>query len=296
MEKGKWGRALAAGLVIGLALIAGGCGLAEAPVLDPKGPVAIVQREILLRAFAIMMIVVVPVFTMTFWFARRYRASNRAARYEPDWMSVRVDAVTWIVPALIVISLGVHVWIYTHRLDPYEPLDPSATPLEIQVVAQDWKWLFLYPGHKVATVNELAFPSGTPIRFTITSDTVMNSFFIPALGSQIYAMAGMQTELNLRADAPGRFVGRNTQYSGRGFADQHFTAIAMTRPDFDDWVQRVAQSPDRLDAAAYEQLAKPSVSHPVVHYSAFEPDLFHRIIRKYGGHEPPAHRSPTVKR
>jgi len=292
---GRWAKALAAGSVTGLALIASGCGLAEAPILDPKGPVAAAQHEILLRAFAIMMIVVVPVFAMTFWFAWRYRASNRAARYDRDWMSVRADAVTWIVPALIVMSLGVHVWIYTHRLDPYRPLAPSAAPLEIQVVAQDWKWLFLYPAHKVATVNEVAFPSGTPVRFTITSDTVMNSFFIPALGSQIYAMAGMQTELNLRADEPGRFVGRNTQYSGRGFADQHFTAIAMTRSDFDDWVRRVAQSPNRLDAAAYAELAKPSVAHPVVHYSAFEPDLFLGIIRKYDEHKPPGH-GPTVKR
>ena len=185
------GETLAVGIAIGLALLASGCGLTQAPILDPKGPIALAERDILFRALAIMMIVVIPVFAMTFWFAWRYRASNKRARYEPDWMSAKIDAVIWIVPALIVISLGVHVWLYTHALDPYRPLQSSAKPLDIQVVAQDWKWLFIYPAQGIATVNELAFPSEVPVRLRITSDTVMNSFFIPALAGQIYAMAGM---------------------------------------------------------------------------------------------------------
>src|SRR5712691_7825572 len=191
---------LIAGIAIGLALLTSGCGLTEAPILKPKGPVALAERDILFRALAIMMIVVIPVFVMTFWFAWRYRASGKRSRYEPDWMSAKVDAVIWIVPAL---------------------------------------------------------------------------------GGQIYAMAGMQTQLNVRADEPGRFVGRNTQYSGRGFADQHFAAIAMTSADFDAWVKRAGQSPEKLDATTYAELAKPSAAHPVVHYSAVESGLFDRIIGKY---------------
>jgi cytochrome o ubiquinol oxidase subunit 2 len=269
------------GAAVVLALCLGGCALPEAPILDPKGPIALAERDILFRAFAIMMIVVIPVFAMTFWFAWRYRATNTAARYEPNWMSTTVDAINWIVPALIVLSLGVQVWTYTHRLDPYRPLEAAAKPTEVHVVAQDWKWLFLYPEQGIASVNELAFPAGVPLSLRITSDTVMNSFFIPALGGQIYAMAGMQTQLNLRADTPGRFIGRNTQYSGRGFSDQHFAAIAMTSLDFEAWVARAKQSPMQLDAAAYAALAKPSAKHPVTLYSTFEPGLFERIIRRY---------------
>jgi cytochrome o ubiquinol oxidase subunit 2 len=281
MKQEARARTLLAGIAIGLAVLAGGCGLTQAPILDPKGPIALAERDILFRALAIMMIVVVPVFAMTLWFAWRYRASNKRARYEPDWTSAKVDAVIWIVPALIVITLGVHVWLSTHELDPYKPLPSSAKPLDIQVVAQDWKWLFIYPAQGVAAVNELAFPSEVPVRLKITSDTVMNSFFIPALAGQIYAMAGMRTQLNLRANEPGRFVGRNTQYSGRGFADQHFAAVAMTAAEFEAWVMRVGQSPHKLDATTYAELAKPSAAHPVVHYSAVESGLFDGIIRKY---------------
>jgi cytochrome o ubiquinol oxidase subunit 2 len=281
VKQGARARMLATAIAIGLALLASGCGLTQAPILDPKGSIALAERDILFRALAIMLIVVIPVFVMTFWFAWRYRASNKRSRYELDWTSAKADAVIWLVPALIVSSLGVHVWLYTHELDPYKPLASSAKPLDVQVIAQDWKWLFIYPAQGIATVNEVAFPSEAPIRLKITSDSVMNSFFIPALGGQIYAMAGMQTQLNLRANEPGRFMGRNTQYNGRGFADQHFAAVAMTPADFDAWVTRVGQSPQTLDPATYAELAKPSVAHPVVHYSAVEPGLFDRIIRKY---------------
>lgn len=268
-------------VAISLTLLASGCGVAEAPTVDPKGPIALAERDILFRAFAIMMIIIVPVFVMAFWFAWRYRASNQKARYDPEWTSNRLDAIVWMVPALIVLSLAIHVWIYSHELDPYERIDPSAKPLEVEVIAQDWKWLFLYPEQQIATVNELVFPSAVPIRLKITSDTVMNSFFIPALGGQIYAMAGMQTQLNSRADAPGRFVGRNTQYSGDGFSDQHFAAVAMSKQDFDAWMAQVRQSPDRLDAATYTELAKPSIAHPVTYYSTVEAGLFDAVIRKY---------------
>jgi cytochrome o ubiquinol oxidase subunit 2 len=254
------------------------------PLLFPDGPVGQSERNVLFRAFAIMMIVVIPVFVMTFWFAWRYRASHPRGGYDPNWMSNTVDAVVWVVPALIVISVGIHVWIFTHALDPYKPLDATAPPLEVEVVAQDWKWLFIYPEEGVAVVNELAFPVQVPLSLKITSDTVMNSFFLPALGGQIYAMAGMQTRLNLMAVAQGNFRGRNTQYSGDGFADQHFDAIAMSQEDFDAWVEKVRREGQALDAESYAELAKPSIAQPVIYYNSVEPGLFERIIRKYGGH------------
>jgi cytochrome o ubiquinol oxidase subunit 2 len=268
---------------LGATLLTGGCGLGDAPLLDPKGPIALAERDLLFTAVALMSIVILPVFALTFWFAWRYRASNKAARYDPDWSySARIDAVVWLVPAVIVVALGVLLWTNTHRLDPYKRLASAVPPLEVEVVAQDWKWLFIYPEQKIAVVNQLVFPSRTPLSLRLTSDTVMNSFFIPALGGQIYAMAGMETRLNLLADSPGRFTGKNAQYSGAGFSDQHFEAIAVSQQDFDAWVAKVRQSPERLDIATYRALAKPSRKHPVTRYSTVEPGLFHQIIAKYG--------------
>ena len=269
------------------AVLTGACGLTDAPVLDAKGPIALAERELLLAASAVMLLVVLPVIVMTLWFAWRYRASNTHARYTPAWTySGKIDAVVWAVPTVIVLVLGVLVWTYTHRLDPYKRLDPTQQRLEVQAIAQDWKWLFLYPAQGIATVNELAFPSGMPLNLQITSDTVMNAFSIPALGGQIYAMAGMRTKLNLLADVPGRFVGRNTQYSGRGFSQQQFTAVAMTRQGFDDWIARVKQSPNALDAAAYERLARPSTLPGVTRFSSYKAGLFDEIIAKYSAHRP----------
>ena len=256
--------------------------LKDAPFLDAKGPIALAERELLLAASAVMLIVVVPVILMTLWFAWRYRASNTHTPYAPAWSySGKIDAVVWAVPALIVLSLGLLVWSYTHRLDPYKRLDPTQQALEVQAIAQDWKWLFLYPAQGIATVNELAFPSETPLSLHITSDTVMNALAIPALGGQIYAMAGMRTKLNLLADAPGRFVGRNTQYSGRGFSQQSFTAIAMTRQGFEEWVAKVKESANTLDAAAYERLARPGTLREAMRFSSYKPNLFDEIIAKY---------------
>jgi cytochrome o ubiquinol oxidase subunit 2 len=274
-------------------VLSSGCGLSDAPLLDPKGPIALAERDLLFTAVALMLIVIIPVFVLAFWFTWRYRASNGNARYDPDWSySARIDAVIWLVPALIVMALGVLLWTNTHKLDPFKRLESEAPPLEVEVVAQDWKWLFIYPAQEIAVVNQLVFPSQTPLSLKITSDTVMNSFFIPALGGQIYAMAGMETRLNLLADAPGRFLGQNTQYSGSGFSDQHFEAIAASQEDFDAWVAKVKQSPGRLDAAAYRALAMPSSKHPVTYYSAVERDLFHRIIAGYSRNQ--AHADQAV--
>ncbi|MPZ57568.1 MAG: ubiquinol oxidase subunit II [Rhizobiales bacterium] len=263
-----------------------GCGLSDAPIISPKGPIALAERDLLFTATAVMLLVIIPVIVMTFLFAWRYRASNMKARYAPNWsFSIPLEATVWLIPAAIVMALGHLLWNATHKLDPYKRLDSAAAPFEVQVVAQDWKWLFIYPEQRIASVNELAFPSGRPLSLKITSDTVMNSFFIPALGGQIYAMAGMQARLHLLADQPGRFTGRNTQYSGDGFADQHFEAIAASKPDFENWIAKVRQSQDTLDAAAYRALAAPSIAHPVTYYSSVAPNLFETILAKYRGHK-----------
>ena len=214
---------------LGLALAVSGCGLAEAPVLAPKGPVTLIERDLLFTAFGLMLIVVIPVFLMAAIFVWFYRPVSKHDVYQPDWgYSVWMDGLVWLVPAAIVIAVASMVWESTHKLDPYRPLDSGQQPLEVEAVAQDWKWLFLYPEQDIAVVNELVFPSGRPLSLRITSDTVMNSFLIPALGGQIYAMAGMETRLNLLADQPGAFRGRNMQYSGSGFANQYFEARAVS--------------------------------------------------------------------
>ncbi len=253
------------------------------PILTPDGPIARAERDLLFTAFGLMLIVAIPVFVMAVWFPLKYRASNKKAEYQPDWgTSHKIELMTWIVPMLLVIAIGVLQWVSTHKLDPYRRIDRAGLPpLEVQVVALDWKWLFLYPKEGVASVNTLVVPSGTPIRFRITSDTVMNSFSIPTLGGQIYAMAGMQTQLHVIADKPGNFEGRNLQYSGAGFSGQHFTVQVMKSEDFYTWVAKCKQSSSHLDLATYSVLARPSKDNAPKLYASFEPGLFHHIIAKY---------------
>lgn len=271
-------------LPLALVLLASGCGVRDSAILDPAGPIASDQRDLIVRTSAIMLIVVIPVIVMTIWFAWRFRESNENVPYTPAWSySGRLDAVTWIIPILIVMGVGYHAWVFTHSLDPYKPIPSSQKTLEVRAIAQDWKWLFLYPEQNIAVANKLVFPSGAPLSLKITSDTVMNSFFIPGLGGQIYAMAGMRTELNLLAYDPGEFLGRNVQYSGDGFSDQHFKAFAVKREDFDAWVEKVRTSPDKLDAESYTRLAKPGPLDEPKFYSSYEPGLFEATIRKYHG-------------
>jgi len=268
-------------LLVGLALLAGGCD--RLVVLNPKGPIASAERGLMIDAFTVMMIVVVPVIVMALLFAVRYRSGHKRP-YDPDWdYSPKIDAIVWLIPALIVIAVAVLVWRSTHKLDPYRPIASSQAPLEVQVVAQDWKWLFIYPEQGVASVNQLAIPVGRPVSLRITSDTVMNSFYVPALAGQIYAMAGMQTRLQLLASVPGTFVGRNSQYSGGGFSDQFFEVVATSPADFDAWVAKARQAAGKLDAPAYARLAERSRLNPVTLYSGVEPRLFEAIIEKYAG-------------
>jgi len=268
-------------------------GCSRVALFDPAGPIGREERFIILTAFGLMLIVVVPVIVMALWFARRYRAYNRKAAFTPDWCrSAKIESAMWLVPAVIVAALGVMTWIGTHRLDPYKAIDPGVEPIRIEAVALDWKWLFIYPDHGVAAVNQLVFPAGVPLRFRITSATVLAGFFIPRLGSQIYAMPGAQTKLNLKADEPGTYYGHNQQFSGRGYSEMNFRAIAATAEQFETWVRQSKEMPDVLDSARYEELAKPSSDDPVMHFSAIEPGLFENILAKHRGAPEPSTGTP----
>jgi cytochrome o ubiquinol oxidase subunit II len=248
-------------------------------ILDPKGPVGLQERSLIITATVLMLIVVVPVIALVLIFAWRYRASNEKADYRPEWShSNRIEAVVWLIPCLIVAALGVIAWRSSHTLDPYRPLDSKVKPIRIDAVALDWKWLFIYPEQKVATVNEVAFPANVPVDFHITSATVMNAFFIPQLGSQIYAMAGMQTQLHLLASEAGTYQGLSSNYSGDGFSGMTFKARALPQQGFDAWVAKVKASQHALGATDYEQLARPSENNPVAYYSQVQPNLFADII------------------
>ncbi|MFA4903234.1 MAG: ubiquinol oxidase subunit II [Desulfobaccales bacterium] len=252
-------------------------------LLDPKGPIGESERFVIIAAIVLMAIIVIPVFIMAFWFPRKYRASNTESTYMPKWgYSAKIDFFMWAVPIAIVTVLAILAWTYTHSLDPYKPIPSAEKPINIEAVSLDWKWLFIYPDEKIATVNQITFPVNVPLSFKITSDTVMTSFFIPQLGSQIYAMAGMQTRLHLLADKPGIYAGHNNQISGIGYADMHFKANAVSPEEFHAWVQKIRQSPEKLDLDRYEKLAKPSLGyHPVTYFSVVEPDLFVYILRKF---------------
>jgi len=256
-------------------------------LLDPKGQVGIEQKNLILIATGLMLLVVVPVIIMTLAFAWKYRASNKAATYTPDWShSTKIEAAVWIIPILIIIALGYVTYHSTHKLDPYRPLDSDVKPIQIDVVALDWKWLFIYPEQGIATVNKINFPANTPVNFRVTSDAVMNSFFIPGLGGQIYAMAGMQTKLHLIADRNAEMDGISANYSGAGFTGMKFKAISTTQEDFDAWVSEVKKSPKQLDQAEYAALAKPSQNNPVELYSSVTPNQFQIIVDKYEGMTP----------
>ncbi len=250
-----------------------------AGVMDPQGPIALAERLLLFNSTAIMLVVVVPVVVTTLVFAWWYRSSNARAshNWDPAYEG-RMEFVIWSIPALIVILLGGVIWIGSHELDPRAPIPADAKPLRVEVVALDWKWLFIYPDHGIAAVSQLVVPVGTPVDFRLTSATVMNSFFIPQLGSQIYTMGGMTTHLNLLAEAPGEYPGFSAMFSGDGFSEMRFIAKAVPANDFDAWVRQVRGAGSALDEAAYAQLAKPSTAVPPRTWGSIEPNMFERII------------------
>jgi cytochrome o ubiquinol oxidase subunit 2 len=248
-------------------------------ILDPQGPIASAQLLLLINSTAIMLVVVVPMILATLGFAWWYRSSNaRASHAWDEAYEGRIEFVTWSIPALVVILLGGVIWIGSHQLDPRAPIPADAKPLQVDVVALDWKWLFIYPDQGIAAVNQLVIPAGTPVHFRLTSATVMNSFFVPQLGSQIYTMGGMTTHLNLLADNPGEFPGFSANFSGGGFADMRFIVKSAPAGDFDVWVAQVRGTGPALDDAAYAALAKPSEAVPPSTYRSVDPKLFDRIL------------------
>ena len=266
---------------IGALLLLTGCSPTDFPVIFSDGPVAGSERDLLFIATLLMLIVVLPVWVMAVYFTRHYRASNKQATYSPEWSSsVKVDAVMWLVPLGIVIILSVFVYIYSRKLDPYRPIASSENPLRVEAVSLDWKWLFIYPKQHIATVNKLIIPAGTPVSMKLTSDTVMDALYIPGLVGQIYTMAGMQTRLNMLAKAPEHFIGRNTNFSGKDFADQRFTVKAVPATRFKAWLDNAKHSTRSLDAAAFAKLAEPGTTGTIT-YSSVEPHLFDKVIAKY---------------
>ncbi|UWX58399.1 ubiquinol oxidase subunit II [Chlorobaculum sp. MV4-Y] len=264
------------------ALFLTGCSNVE--LFQPKGPVARDEALLISTAFALMLIVVIPVFVLAIWIAIRYRASGNNADYRPEWAkSMKLEFLIWSVPIAIVLALAWLSWTSTYRLDPYKPIPSEAQPLRVEVVSLDWKWLFIYPDYHVATVNEIVLPANTPLNFRLTSATVMTSFFIPQLGSQMYAMAGMQTQLHLLADETGVFDGHNQEFSGTGYATMHFKAVVTTPEQFNAWIQNARKSPKALSMAEYEALNEPGGDHPVTIYSSVESGLFDRIVGQFTG-------------
>jgi cytochrome o ubiquinol oxidase subunit 2 len=250
-------------------------------VLNPKGLIAEKERNLIMLSLGLMLIVVVPVLIMTFAFAWKYRADNVKATYTPDWdNNTALEAVWWAVPCLIIAVLAVVTWKSSHELDPYQPVYAANKAITVQVVALDWKWLFIYPEQHIATVNYLQFPAGTPINFQISSDAPMNSFWIPQLGGQVYAMPGMSTQLHLIANEVGNYAGSSSNISGRGFAGMRFTAHASSQADFDAWVADIQKAPSVLTGKNYQELAKPSENNPVASYSVAE-DLYNEVVMKY---------------
>lgn len=257
-------------------------------VMNPSGDVAAQQRDLLVVSTALMLIVIIPVMALTIFFAWRYRQSNREARYEPDWdHSTHLELVIWAVPLLIIICLGAVTWMGTHLLDPYRPigrvaagksLTLGARPLEVEVVALDWKWLFIYPEYGVAAINELAAPVDRPIAFRITSASVMNSFYVPALAGQIYAMPGMETKLHAVINKSGDYEGFSANYSGAGFSGMRFAFHGLNDADFQAWVAKAKDGGGKLDRSSYLELERPSENEPVRRYASVQSDLYKAIL------------------
>lgn len=247
-------------------------------VLNPAGPVGTGNATILINATVIMLAIVIPTILLAFWTAWRYRASNLHADYLPYWSySGRIEAVVWSIPILTIMFIGGLIWIGSHRLDPFRPLASDKPPMEVQAVSLDWKWLFIYPQQKIATVNQLVMPRGTPVHFSITSASVFNAFFVPRLGSMIYAMPGMVSQLHLQADTPDKLWGISAQFSGDGFSDMQFEVKSLPDTEFGAWVDSVKSSGPALDRTAYANLLRQSERMPPSTYRTADPDLFRAI-------------------
>lgn len=253
-------------------------------VLSPQGMIAEKQRDLLLFSTYLMLIIVIPVFLLTFFIAWKYRSDNKKAKYEPTWdYNFTAEVVWWTIPFVLMLILGIVNWKGCHELDPFKPIATNGKRLKIQVVALQWKWLFLYPEQKIATLNFVQFPEQTPIDFEITSDAPMNSFWIPQLGGQVYAMPGMKSKLHLIAHRSDSYRGSSANLSGRGFSGMTFTAKSSSNADFDQWVASAQQSGNPLTMQAYNQLVEPSEYVSPAYYALTEENLFDAIMNKYMG-------------
>jgi cytochrome o ubiquinol oxidase subunit 2 len=267
-------------------------------VLDPKGPIAAAERLILFNSTGIMLAIVIPTILATLGVAYWFRSSNKRARYLPTFQhSGRLELLVWSIPLMTVLLVGGVAWIGAHDLNPPNPIASTAKPVRIQVVALDWKWLFIYPEEGIASVNQLTIPVGAPASFELTSSGVMNSFWAPELGGQIYTMAGMVTRLNLQADHSGTYRGRSAQYSGAGFSSMHFTVDAVPAEKFAEWVSATRSTGPVLDAQTYAELVKPSEAVAPFTYRAVAPNLFSGIVRSVSKPEGPSSSThPTSQR
>jgi cytochrome o ubiquinol oxidase subunit 2 len=252
----------------------------EPGILPSQGFVGKGDTQILIDSLAIMLVIVVPTILATLAVGWWFRSSNLNARHRPDFVySGKIEMVTWSIPLMTIILLGGVAWIGAHKLDPAQPLPSHDTALNVQVVSLDWKWLFIYPDQNIASVNRLVIPVDTPVHFTLTSASVMNAFFVPQLGSMIYTMNGMATQLNLIADEPGTFLGMSSHFSGDGFADMEFNVDALPMEKFSAWVDETRNGGyGTLTSQSYAELAKQSRNVAAFAYSSVEPDLFHKIV------------------
>ncbi len=251
-------------------------------VLNPAGMIATKERNLMSLAAILMLVVAIPVFVMTFTIAWKYRASNTKATYQPNWdHNTLAEVIWWGIPCIIIAILSVVTWNSSHELDPSQSIVSSKAPITIQVVALQWKWLFIYPEQGIATVNYLEFPENTPVHFEVTSDAPMNAFWIPQLGSQIYAMPGMSMPLHLIADKTGSYDGLSANISGAGFAGMKFKATSASAADFNSWVESVQQSPDALTSYSYTTLAEPTINTPPTSFASVPGGLYNQIVMKY---------------
>ncbi|MGR3912113.1 MAG: ubiquinol oxidase subunit II [Candidatus Rhabdochlamydia sp.] len=248
-------------------------------ILSPKGVIGIEERDLFITAFSLMLIVVIPVLVLMISFAFFYRAKDSIKNYAPDLEHNHfLEVIWWLIPLGIVAILAVMAWRSSYSLNPYKPLVSDEKPFVIEVVALEWKWLFIYPEEEIASIGEIYFPQNRPIQFNITADAPMNSFWIPELGGQIYAMGGMQTQLHLMANEVGEFNGMSANFSGKGFSEMTFKAKAVTAEQFDKWVGHISQTASFLTVEEYRALKVPTTSHAVTFYRVEDPKLFHKIL------------------
>ena len=251
-------------------------------ILAPRGRIAQEELTLIIIAVVTMLLVVIPVLGMSWGFAWKYRASNTHAVYRPEWSNnTGLEIIWWIIPIFIICTIGAIIALSSDELDPFRAIQANRAPMTVQVVALNWKWLFIYPEEGIATVNYLEIPVGTPINFEITADAPMNALWIPQLGGQMYAMPGMHTQLHIIADSVGDYRGSSANFSGDGFSDMHFVVHAVSPEEFAQWSSEVASTSPILNAETYSILAQPSSSHSTTSYGYVVPGLYNRIIMKY---------------